>query len=114
TLTALYGGTEGDRAILWIKGKRHAYPLSRLSAADRKWIGQQKLGQLASDLQGGWSAAATFTSAGMMKAITAGRTPPAIPPLTPAPMNRGAPSYGDPNADPSQMASGEFDQSQYD
>jgi hypothetical protein len=108
-ITALYGGTEGDRAVLWIKGKRYEYPLSRLSAADRTWVGEQKLGQLASDLQGGWSAASTIAMTGMAKAIMEGRTPPAMPPMGQPAMNRGAP-YGDPN----QMASGEFDQSQYD
>jgi hypothetical protein len=108
-ITALYGGTEGDRAVLWIKGKRYEYPLSRLSAADRTWVGEQKLGQLASDLQGGWSAASTIAMTGMAKAMMEGRTPPAMPPMGQPPMNRGAP-YGDPN----QMASSEFDQSQYD
>lgn len=108
-ITALYGGTEGDRAVLWIKGKRYEYPLSRLSAADRTWVGEQKLGQLASDLQGGWSAASTIAMTGMAKAMMEGRTPPAMPPMGQPPLNRGAP-YGD----PSQMASGEFDQSQYD
>lgn len=112
-ITALYGGTEGDRAILWIKGKRYEYPLSRLSAADRTWVGEQKLGQLASDLQDGWSAASTIAMTGMAKAMMEGRTPPAMPPMGQPAINRGAP-YGDPNADPNQMASGEFDQPPYD
>lgn len=76
SITALYGGTTGDKAILWIKGKRFEYPLSRLSDADRSWVGRQNLDRLASDLRGGWSAAASIAAAAMGKAMTGGDAPP--------------------------------------
>ncbi|QDV79714.1 hypothetical protein [Botrimarina mediterranea] len=114
TITALYGGTEGDQAVLWIKGKRYEYPLSRLSAADRTWVGQQKLGQLANDLKGGWSAASTIAMTGMAKAMMEGRTPPTMPPMGQPGMAPPSGNRGAPYSDPRQMASNGFNQPPYD
>jgi hypothetical protein len=109
SITALYGGTRGDRAILWIKGKRFEYPLSRLGAADRAWVGRQKLDQLASDLRGGWSAATTIATTAMTKAMMEGGAPPPMPMASPSPRGRGEPS-----AEPQQPPGGEFAEPRYD
>ena len=45
-ITAVYAGTRGEKVLLWVRDKEYAYPVDKLSRADREWIARQNLGKL--------------------------------------------------------------------
>lgn len=81
-IQAVYLGTSGTDALLFMRGKEFNVPFSKLSDTDRRWIAEQNVANLGDSVQ---NAAAAFSQIAARASQKSGRMPRELFPPAPAP-----------------------------